>query len=152
MTKMNTYLSNILPTVSGGITYNAENKVFLTMGWTSAAGNTYYKALRVGKRLCVYFDMGQGYAHTFLNGITLLMWDGQQPRVIAKRDFYCNIYDGCSARRQATEMVEDYLKSQLKLIGQCASDSELKNFAKQAIDDAYQQKGISAAQRKCSLL
>ena len=36
-----------LPALSGSsLTYNPEKNVYLTLGYTSAAGNTYYKAIR----------------------------------------------------------------------------------------------------------
>ena len=70
---MNTSLALIaakaLPALSGSsLTYNAEKNVYLTLGYTSAAGNTYYRAIRLSDRLAVYYHIGQGYAHTFLNG------------------------------------------------------------------------------------
>ena len=56
-----------LPALSGSsLTYNAEKNVYLTLGYTSAAGNTYYRAIRLSDRLAVYYHIGQGYAHTFL--------------------------------------------------------------------------------------
>ena len=80
---MNTSLALIaakaLPALSGSsLTYNAEKNVYLTLGYTSAAGNTYYRAIRLSDRLAVYYHIGQGYAHTFLNGITLFAWNGQK--------------------------------------------------------------------------
>lgn len=49
---MNTSLALIaakaLPALSGSsLTYNAEKNVYLTLGYTSAAGNTYYRAIRL---------------------------------------------------------------------------------------------------------
>lgn len=36
-----------LPALSGAsVTYNPEKNVYLTLGYTSAAGNTYFKAVR----------------------------------------------------------------------------------------------------------
>ena len=80
---MNTSLALVaakaLPALSGSsLTYNPEKNVFLTLGYTSAAGNTYYKAIRFSNRLAVYYHIGEGYAHTFLNGITLFAWNGQK--------------------------------------------------------------------------
>lgn len=70
-----------LPALSGSsLTYNPEKNVYLTLGYTSAAGNTYYRAIRFSKRLAVYYHIGEGYAHTFLNGITLFCWDGRKQR------------------------------------------------------------------------
>ncbi|MCQ7926304.1 hypothetical protein NP234_24265, partial [Salmonella enterica] len=78
-----TLTSKALPALSGSsLTYNEKHNVYLTVGYTSAAGNTYYKALRVSERLGVYYDLGEGYAHTFLNGITLFCWDGRKAVII----------------------------------------------------------------------
>ena len=75
-----------LPALSGSsLTYNPEKNVYLTLGYTSAAGNTYYRAIRLSKRLAVYYHIGEGYAHTFLNGITLFCWDGQKAKIIAQK-------------------------------------------------------------------
>lgn len=86
---MNTSLALVaakaLPALSGSsLTYNPEKNVFLTLGYTSAAGNTYYKAIRFSNRLAVYYHIGEGYAHTFLNGITLFAWNGQKANIIAQ--------------------------------------------------------------------
>jgi len=71
-TALQTIVAKNLPALSGeSITYNAAKNVFLTQGYTSAAGNMYYKAVRLSNRLMVYYDLGQGYCHTFLNGIKL---------------------------------------------------------------------------------
>ena len=88
---MNTALqaiaSKALPALSGEqVTYNAAKNVFLSQGYTSAAGNMYYKAIRLSNRLVVYYDLGQGYIHTFLNGIKLFAWDGQKAQLIAPLD------------------------------------------------------------------
>ena len=74
-----------LPALSGeSLTYNAAKNVYLTLGYTSAAGNMYYQAVRFSNRLAVYYDIGQGYARTFLNGIKLFCWDGQKAQLIAQ--------------------------------------------------------------------
>lgn len=57
---MNTSLALIaakaLPALSGSsLTYNAEKNVYLTLGYTSAAGNTYYRAIRLSDRLAIYY-------------------------------------------------------------------------------------------------
>ena len=70
---MNTALALVvakaLPALSGSsLTYNPEKNVYLTLGYTSTAGNTYYRAIRFSDRLAVFYHIGEGYAHTFLNG------------------------------------------------------------------------------------
>lgn len=128
-----------LPALSGeALTYNAARNVFLTMGYTSAAGNTYYKAVRISDRLAVYYDIGQGYYHTFLNGIKLFCWDGQKARLIAQK-----YWGGCDwrvfsehfAKEQSILMLRDFLTGQLKLMGRQATPQEVLNYSRGLIEE-----------------
>lgn len=132
-----------LPTIAGGgITYNAERNVFLTSGYTSAAGNMYYRAVRLSPKLAICFDLGQGYSHgyTFLNGITLMCWEGQQARVIAKKQWGGRdnwvAFSESFAKQQSIQMLTDYLRGQQKLLGGCICDSEIRNLATGLVEEA----------------
>ena len=71
-TSLQTIVAKSLPALSGeSLTYNAAKNVFLTLGYTSTAGNMYYKAIRFSEKLAVFYHIGQGYARTFLNGTSL---------------------------------------------------------------------------------
>lgn len=128
-----------LPALSGdSLSYNAEKNVYLTLGYTSAAGNTYYKAVRFSDRLAVYYDLGQGYAYTFLNGITLFCWDGQKARIIGQK-----YWGGCDwrvfseqfAKEQSILMLKDYLAGQAKALGSQISDQQLLTFSREMIEE-----------------
>lgn len=136
-----------LPALSGAsMTYNPEKNVYLTLGYTSPAGNTYFKAVRFSDRLAVHYDIGEGYAYTFLNGITLFAWDGQRAVIIGKK-----IWGGCGnwvcfnerfAMEQTVLMLKNYLEGQAKAIGQSLSDQQLLSFSRQMVEDVrnYQRK------------
>lgn len=134
-----------LPALSGSsLTYNAVKNVYLTQGWTSAAGNFYYRAIRVSNRLIIFFSLGEGDYYTFLNGITLYAWDGQQARMIAQRN-----WGGCGnwrsfneqfAREQSVEMLADYLKGQAKMLGQSVPEQQLLSFARQMVSETQQKR------------
>ena len=48
---LQTIATKALPALSGEqVTYNAAKNVFLSQGYTSAAGNMYYKAIRLSNR------------------------------------------------------------------------------------------------------
>ena len=135
-----------LPALSGSsLTYNAVKNVYLTQGWTSAAGNFYYRAIRVSNRLIIFFNIGEGYAHTFINGITLYAWDGQRARMIAQKN-----WGGCDwrcfnekfAREESVHMLADYLKDQAKMLGQSVPEEQLLSFSRQMVAET-QQKRIS---------
>ena len=138
-TALQTIAAKSLPALSGeSLTYNAAKNVYLTLGYTSAAGNTYYKAVRVSDRLAVYYDIGQGYYHTFLNGIKLFCWDGQRAQLIAQK-----YWGGCDwrvfseyfAKEQSILLLKDFLVGQLKLRGAYVSDQDVFAFARNMIED-----------------
>lgn len=129
-----------LPALSGAsVTYNPEKNVYLTLGYTSAAGNTYFKAVRFSDRLAIYYDIGIGRSITFLNGITLFAWDGNQAVIIGKKIWggYGNwvCFSERFAMEQTVQMLKNYLEGQAKVIGQCVSEQQLLSFSRQMVND-----------------
>lgn len=133
-----------LPALSGNsLTYNAEKNVLLTLGYTSPAGNTYYKAIRFSNRLAVFYDLGQGYAHTFLNGITLFAWDGTKANIIAKKSWGgCNwvCFSERYAKEQSVLMLKDYLAGQAKALGNTVGEQALLEFSRSMIEETHQKR------------
>lgn len=141
---MNTSLALIaakaLPALSGcTVTYNAEKNVYLTLGHTSVTGNMYYSAIRLSNRLAVYYNIGEGYAHKFLNGITLFCWDGQTAKIIAKK-----MWGGCNnwvpfserfAKEQSILMLRDFLQGQAKAMGKQITDQQIFSFSREMIEE-----------------
>ncbi len=140
---MNTSLALVaakaLPALSGeSLTYNAAKNVFLTMGYTSAANNMYYKAIRFSEKLVVFYHIGQGYARTFLNGITLFCWDGTKARIIGQKFWGGSNWRDFSeyfAKEQSILMLKDFMTSQMKLQGVHVSEQELLTFSRAAIEE-----------------
>lgn len=131
-TSLQTIAAAVLPVVANSaVTYNAAKNVFLSQGWTSAAGNMYYKAMRVSPRLIVCMDLGQGYCYTFLNGIKLYVLDGTTPVLIGSRSFYCNYYNEQNAKENCADMLLSYMKAQVKLRGGNPNDVALPDFCRQ---------------------
>jgi len=141
-TALQTIVAKSLPALSGeSITYNAAKNVFLTMGYTSAAGNMYYKAIRLSNRLMVYYDLGQGYIHTFLNGIKLYCFDGQKANLIAQKywgGYDYRIFNEQFAKEQSTLMLKNFLEGQLKIQRAHVSEQETYAFARNMIEETQQ--------------
>ena len=143
---MNTSLQSIatkaLPALSGEqVTYNAAKNVFLSQGYTSAAVNMYYQAIRLSNRLIVYYDLGQGYAYTFLNGIKLFCFDGQKANLIAQKYWGgCDyrIFNEQFAKEQSILMLKNFLEGQLKIQGAHVSEQETYAFARNMIEETQQ--------------
>jgi hypothetical protein len=138
-TALQAIVAKNLPALSGeSLTYNAAKNVFLTTGYTSLAGNMYYRAIRLSDRLAVYYDLGQGYAYTFLNGIKLFCWDGNKAKLIAQK-----YWGGCDyrvfneqfAKEQSILMLKNYLAGQLKAQGAYVSDQEMLAFSRGMIEE-----------------
>lgn len=138
-TALQTIATRALPALSGEqVTYNAVKNVFLTLGYTSAAGNMYYQAVRFSNRLAVYYDIGQGYARTFLNGIKLFCFDGQKANLIAQKNWGgCDyrIFNEQFAKEQSILMLKGFLEGQLKLQGAHVNDQELASFARGMVEE-----------------
>ena len=128
-----------LPALSGeSLTYNAAKNVFLTRGFTSQAENFYYQAIRFSNRLIVYYDIGQGYARTFLNGIKLFCWDGQKANLIAQKYWGGSDWRDFSeyfAKEQSILMLKGFLEGQLKMQGAYVSDQEIATFARNMVEE-----------------
>lgn len=131
-TSLQTIAAAVLPVVANtAVTYNAAKNVFLSQGWTNAAGNMYYKAMRVSPRLIVCMDLGQGYWYTFLNGIKLYVLDGTKPVLIGSRSFYCNVFNESNAKANCADMLLSYMKAQVKLRGGNPNDVALPGLCRQ---------------------
>ena len=140
---MNTALQAIatkaLPALSGEqVTYNAAKNVFLSQGYTSAAGNMYYRAIRLSSRLIVFYDLGQGYKYTFLNGIKLFCLDGQKAKLIAQKYWGGSnwvVFNEFFAKQQSILMLKNFLTSQMKLQGAHVNDQDLNSFARSIVEE-----------------
>jgi len=129
-----TLVNRSLPAVSGStITYNADRNMFMTQGYTSAAGNTYFQGIHLSNRLAIMCDIGIGYAYTFLNGLKVYCFDGEQKKLVGSRFYNCCCYSDSYARREAASILLEYLKTQAKMLGASIPDSQLENFANEQV-------------------
>ena len=139
-TAIQTIVAKSLPALSGeSLTYNAAKNVYLTPGFTPPSGNMYYKAIRFSEKLAVFYHIGQGYARTFLNGITLFCWDGTKAKIIGQK-----FWGGCDnwrdfseyfAKEQSILMLRDFLTSQAKLQGAHISDQDVMAYSRTLIEE-----------------
>ena len=134
LTSLTTLVNHSLPALSGsGVTYNAASNMFLTSGYTSAAGNTYYQGIQLSNRLVIVLDIGQGYAYTFLNGLKLYCFDGRQKKLIGSRFYHCCCLCSSFVQSEATEILTEFLLSQARLMRAQISEAQLQNFAREQV-------------------
>ena len=129
-----------LPALSGSsVTYNAQKNIFLTEGYTSAAGNTYFQGIRASDRIAIKYNIGIGYCHTFLNGIEVYGYDGHQTKLVGSRIFNCYFFNENNAKKEAIDIVMNYMKGQAKMLGALIDNDQLTDFSAKLVDGAYTQ-------------
>lgn len=138
-------MDKALPALSGSsLTYDAEKNVYLTLGYTSNAGNTYYCAIRISNHLVVYYELCDGIVYTFLNGIKLYAWDGQTPTLIAQKSWgnssNWRSFSESSAAQESACMLKDYLASQAKAMGRTLSEMQLLDISRKMIQETQQKR------------
>lgn len=138
-TTIQTIVAKSLPALSGeSLTYNAARNVFLTPGFTFPSGNMYYRAIRFSEKLAVFYHIGQGYARTFLNGITLFCWDGTKAKIIGQKfwgGYDWRDFSEYFAKEQSILMLKDYLTAQAKLQGAHVSDQDVLSYSRSLIEE-----------------
>lgn len=138
-TAIQTIVAKSLPALSGeSLTYNAARNVFLTPGFTFPSGNMYYRAIRFSEKLAVFYHIGQGYARTFLNGITLFCWDGTKAKIIGQKfwgGYDWRDFSEYFAKEQSILMLKDYLTAQAKLQGAHVSDQDVLSYSRSLIEE-----------------
>ena len=139
-TSLSRVVDTALPSLSGSsVTYNAQKNIFLTEGYTSAAGNAYFQGIRASDRIAIKYNIGVGYLHTFLNGIEVYGYDGRNAKLIGSRSFNCYFFNERNARMEAIGIVIDYMKGQAKMLGASIDCNQLTDFSSKIVDGAYTQ-------------
>lgn len=137
-TELTSLLAKALPrTAVNTMTYNAKKHQFITCGYTSDAGNTYYNVIRASSRLAIILHIGQGYRHTFLNGITLLAWNGSSAKIIASHKWggvnSWTAFDEQRACKISVGMLNTYLFRQARLSGKHVEALQISNLSKRLV-------------------
>lgn len=135
---INNVINQSLPALSGAkVSYDAERNLFVAEGWSSPANNYYYEALRVSSRLTMLYEIGIGYARTFLNGLRLYCHDGQKHKLIGQRWFSCCFLNEETARLTCADMLSDFLLTQQQMLNQNVTKSQLEPVVKALVADLY---------------
>ena len=144
---MNSALTNLvnqmLPVASSSnLSYNVSRNMYLTQGYTSGIGHTYFQGIQLSDRVAVVYNIGQGgygYNPLFLNGVTVYCFDGKDKKLIGSwSPTPWAFYSDYLARTKAADILYDYLYSQVKLQGSAIDTSVLRDFANAQIKAAVE--------------
>ncbi len=105
--------------------YSEAVNAFIGNGFTSLAGNTYFNEVRFIEGLLIKEDVGQGYAHTFLNGIRIFHIESK--KLLCEVRFNCTCYNLGYVKSQVKMMLSELLIN--------ASEKEDLILTKRDLDD-----------------
>lgn len=135
---LTTITNSLLPALScSAVSYCKEHNIFLSKGYTSAAGNTYFQGLRLSDRLVVMYEFGQGWAHLFLNGIRLYCFDGKEKKLISHRCYSCQYFNEAFARKECIGMLKNFICTQARMMGATVTPLLLAEFSESMIREVF---------------
>lgn len=102
---------------TGTTNYSITANAFLGNGFTSSAGNHYFNAIRFADGIVIIEDIGEGWAHTFLNGI----------KIYSLRDKKLLVDECFHNVRYSKELVKS--KAKQLLLDQLIKAASLNNFS-----------------------
>ncbi len=124
--------------VSGrNLNYSEASNAFLSDGYTSSAGNTYFNSVRLAEGVLIKEDVGQGYCHTFLNGLRI--YSLRDKTLIAEKNFHCTYYSKYIVREEAKSMLFKTLKEAAKLKNVIFNENEVEAQIMLLLDKAFSQ-------------
>jgi hypothetical protein len=98
--------------INANVSFSEVANAFLTTGYTSAAGNTYFNSIRVAEGILIKEAIGKGYAHTFLNGLKI--YSIKDKTLIADISFNTVYYSVSTVKAEAKMMLLNMLEKASK--------------------------------------
>lgn len=135
---LSTLVERALPTKSESVTYNVRTNMYETERYVSAAGNAYFRGVKLSDRIVLEFCCGDGWYHRFINCIRVYCFNGTDKQLIDSRAYNRRIYSEHFCYQECVDMISKYLKSQAQLTGGIVEDSTIVDFSKQLIEATNQ--------------
>ena len=118
----------------GSLTFSEQANAFLSKGYTSQAGNTYFNALRFAEGIVIKENIGQGYAYPFLNGIRI--YSLKDKELIADEYYHCLFYSKSTVKQKVVNLLMGVLRDAAINQGVTLIESEAEKQIERMIDQA----------------
>ena len=115
--------------------YSEKANAFLSSGYTSTAGNTYFSAIRIAEGILIKDDIGTGYCRTFLNGIRI--YSLKDKTLLAEKSFHSHFYSKDGVKRHAKSMLLDVLKEAALEEGWSMDEDQAQQEIARIIDKSF---------------
>lgn len=117
------------------ISYSAPMNAFVGSAFTSLAGNTYFNTARFADGILIKEDVGQGWLHTFLNGIHI--YDLRTKKLLCEKYFNCHYYSKETVKTDVKRMLEDLILSAAHKEGRLLNHAEVHSRINGIIDSSF---------------
>ena len=143
-------ISNLGNLVPNGTRYSETSNAFLSNGYTSAANNVYFNAVRFAEGIVIRDDIGQGWAHTFLNGIRI--YSLKDKVLLADRTYYNSQYSKEKVLRECREMLVQLIHDAAEKIGSKLNNLEVIETVNKVLAEAFDSNQLELAQSQMKKL
>lgn len=117
------------------ITYSSPMNAFVGTGYTSAAGNTYFNAVRFAEGILIKEDVGDGYARTFLNGLKI--YDLHTKKLLCEESFHCHYYSKDTVKSDVKRMLTNLILKAARQENRYLCEGDVRGRIGQIIDRAF---------------
>ncbi len=118
------------------LSYSEYANAFLTSGYTSRVGNTYYNSIRIAEGILIKEDVGDAnYGITFLNGIKI--YTIKTKTLISSKSYNGLRYSKQVVRSESFEMLFDTLKEAHKNTNTYFNEFDVKRHINIVLDRAF---------------
>ena len=117
--------------------WNEGQKMFISSEYESSAGNRYYKGLRFCEQLAIVETWGTYHTWTYINSVEIYTFDGNKPKFVGKKTFDKVFYNTDFIKAQTEQMVQEYMKGQIKIQKVNLPAVRIAEQAKLIVDRSY---------------
>lgn len=138
----NGFFDSILPAFgtqrSDTPVWNESLKMFIIDEYESANGNRYYSGVRISNRIVIVEHIGMYHTFTYLDGIDIYMFDGQERKLLSQAKYDKMFYDVNFIREQITKALRNYARSQAAMTGTAITNDLIDAEVCAIVDNSYQ--------------
>lgn len=112
-------------------------RMFICDEHDSSSGHRYYRGVRFCDRIVIVEKVGLFHNWTYIDGIELYAFNGHRLELIQKRDYDKVFRNEEFIRKEACQMVVDFLSGIMKMQRSCVSAEQIEAHARELIDGCY---------------
>ena len=135
---------------TGMVSYSENVNAFLSLGYTSLAGNTYYNEIRIANGIAIVGSLGDGYWYKFLNGIKI--YSLKDKELVAEKHFHNHIYGKESVKHHAKSMLLEALLEASKEEGWSFDEKQASKEIDRIVDESFSTNQIEMLKKQARKL